>query len=378
MRITAVGPTGKVPAGEYRQQTYRPVAAPGQPANYAGVGSGFQTMVWSTGSFVIDKVTVGGVRQYANQRGDFATSAMGGALTVDKTKSAEIVVTGRNLAQHSQGVRLPHSEIDAAVSRSLREVYFSGKKSATNGALAAALLSVDTAQHSYHAATTPLPAQVTRSAVVEAYIADYGSNLIGLAGGGASLNGMYAAAKVLQRAGALHIDKLSKIVQAADIDQAIKYSELKSGAARGLLQGGKFVGDIALGAGLIADSAPGAFEGYHNSKRGDATSRIVYAGFGAVKGFDNFLVGVGAATILTVGATGLGVVAAPPLIVAGGVILLSTGVSLVYERYQFRFGTLNSVVDGHVNSDAAASFVDDSIHSYASELKKKLLDAKLK
>jgi hypothetical protein len=95
--------TGTVPGGEYRQDTYRPLARPSTPANPSGVGSTYQTTVWATPGVVIDSVTVNGVRQYANQLGDFRTAAMSGSLLTDTGRSPEVVVNVRNVSPHAEG-----------------------------------------------------------------------------------------------------------------------------------------------------------------------------------------------------------------------------------------------------------------------------------
>jgi hypothetical protein len=95
--------TGTVPGGEYRQDTYRPLARPLSPANPSGTGSTYQTTVWATPGVVIDSVTVNGVRQFANQLGDFRTAAMSGSLLTDTGRSPEVVVNVRNVSPHAEG-----------------------------------------------------------------------------------------------------------------------------------------------------------------------------------------------------------------------------------------------------------------------------------
>lgn len=95
--------TGTVPGGEYRQDTYRPLARPGTPANPSGAGSTYQTTVWATPGVVVDSVTVNGVRQFANQLGDFRTAAMSGSLLTDTGRSPEVVVNVRNVSPHAEG-----------------------------------------------------------------------------------------------------------------------------------------------------------------------------------------------------------------------------------------------------------------------------------
>jgi hypothetical protein len=104
--------TGNVPGGTYIQQTYRTLAGFSDPIpNFSGVGSSFQTQVWTTRALagpgiIVDNVTVGGIPQLIIKRPDgtlsVATAAMGGTILNDTGRSAEVVVNTR--ASFARGI----------------------------------------------------------------------------------------------------------------------------------------------------------------------------------------------------------------------------------------------------------------------------------
>lgn len=96
---------GDIPDGDTHQQTYRPTNVPGDPPNPSGVGSTYVTQIWSTPGYVIDKVTVGGTEVFADHRGIYNSGA-GNTILTDTTSSPEVVVTGRQVSVHAEGVKL--------------------------------------------------------------------------------------------------------------------------------------------------------------------------------------------------------------------------------------------------------------------------------
>lgn len=370
--------TGTVPGGEYRQDTYRPLARPGTPANPSGAGSTYQTTVWATPGVVVDSVTVNGVRQFANQLGDFRTAAMSGSLLTDTGRSPEVVVNVRNVSPHAEGALSGSRWVrgqQSSLGRPIRARATAGASDQSDGSRVAVVASRNVSQRSHAplAAITPpgipapqpspgpdvplsLPSPFKQwlPAVYGTVQDNAASIAFDITEGVANINALVNAAKVLTRAKNLYQPELSVIAESKDAERALNGILLspRTSKAANLLERGKVLAIGTSRIAKVADFIPAAIEGYsEGSYKGAALAVAMHAdNFAAATVANSAGAAATAAGVVAVAAiigTTLPVATVTTLAVIGG-IAVSLAASELYDG-----SALDKWLNTKVDQDAA-------------------------